>query len=630
MSEVRKAENDLVISSDALQNSLNGLKKIMESSLDIICTINDNGRFLNVSRASERILGYPPEDMINKSFVDFIVSDDVEKTVKESLKIVGGANANKFENRYIKKDGGIVLLEWTISWDKFERVAYCIGRDITENKILEKSLEVERQRFRDLYNEAPSCMGILKGPNYIFEIANPLYLQLIGKHDIVGKSAKDVFPELESQGLRSILDKVYNTGETFSAKEMLLKIDINGNGKLVNTYLNFIYQAHKDLNDKIDSIFFFVNDVTEQVVSRKKIEESAKQFKQIVETAQEGIWLMDEKETTIFVNKKLCEILEYDEQEMLGKKKHHFMDRQFLELADKKKGNLSKEAPGQEILKFIAKSGRKVWASISANPLFNEDNSYKGSLAMVTDITESVQLNEELNRQSIELRRSNKELEQFAYIASHDLQEPLRMVKSFMGLLHNKYDNKLDEQARKYIKFAVDGATRMERLIKDLLNYSMSIDEENTELANVTSIIEDVIENLSHQIKKSNAIINFADLPQISLPRISVGQLFQNLISNAIKYQPEGKVPYVVILADEKDNDWQFSIQDNGIGISEQYSEKIFTIFKRLHASHEYSGTGIGLAVCKKITEKLNGRIWVESAIGSGSTFYFTIPKIKI
>ena len=368
-------------------------------------------------------------------------------------------------------------------------------------------------------------------------------------------------------------------------------------------------------------------------------EQNEGKFRTLYQNIPEGLLLTVTDGNILSANPEACKMFQMTEDEICKLGRFGLVDPSDLRLKPLlEERALNKYARGEINLK--RKDGTIFPAIVTSVAFIDEGNEYR-TLLMVKDMSEvrkaendvlvsskALQnLNEELERQAIELRRSNLELEQFAYIASHDLQEPLRMVKSFMELLQRKYHDKLDSQATKYINFAVDGATRMEQLIKDLLNYSVSIDEKDNELADVITIVEDVIANLSHAIQESAAVIKYDSLPQLYLPRIYMGQLFQNLISNALKYQSEGNTPYILLSADEKDDHWEFSIQDNGIGISEKYSENIFTIFKRLHGKNEYSGTGIGLAICKKIIQKLNGKIWVKSLEGSGSTFYFTIPN---
>lgn len=226
-----------------------------------------------------------------------------------------------------------------------------------------------------------------------------------------------------------------------------------------------------------------------------------------------------------------------------------------------------------------------------------------------------------------ELARSNADLEQFAYIASHDLQEPLRMVTSYLQLLQKRYRDKLDADADEFIAYAVDGATRMQGLIQDLLSYSrVSTRGQPFKTVNGDRALRDALDNLKMAIAETNAIVTFDPLPQVMADGIQLTQLFQNLIANAIKFRRE--IPLKIHVGVKKsDENWLFSVSDNGIGIEEQYFEKIFLIFQRLHRRTDYPGTGIGLAICKKIVERHGGKIWLESKPNRGSIFYFTMPQ---
>lgn len=238
-----------------------------------------------------------------------------------------------------------------------------------------------------------------------------------------------------------------------------------------------------------------------------------------------------------------------------------------------------------------------------------------------------LELNNRLKRRAEELANSNVELERFAYVASHDLQEPLRMVTSFLQLLKKRYDDKLDETAVKYINFAVDGAERMKTLIMDLLDYSrVGSNTEPNEDVDLNLLIEDVRDVFGKTLDEVKATITVSPLPIVKGTRTQLFQLFQNLISNAIKYQSK-ESPKIQIRYKEEQDHYLFEVQDNGIGIDPAFHEKIFVIFHRLHSRSEYGGTGIGLAICKKIVERHNGNIWVKSAVGEGSTFFFTLSK---
>jgi light-regulated signal transduction histidine kinase (bacteriophytochrome) len=236
------------------------------------------------------------------------------------------------------------------------------------------------------------------------------------------------------------------------------------------------------------------------------------------------------------------------------------------------------------------------------------------------------QMLEQATLQSQELARSNADLEQFAYVASHDLQEPLRMVASYLQLLERRYRGQLDESADEFINYAVDGATRMQTLINDLLDYSR-VDSRGKSfvLTPCSAILDRAIANLQTTIKAAHATVTCAPLPEIMADATQLTQLFQNLISNAIKFCSD-QPPQIHISSQRRADTWLFSVQDNGIGIDSEYIDRIFLIFQRLHSRGEYPGTGIGLAICKKIIERHGGSIWVESQPGQGSTFYFTIP----
>jgi len=246
--------------------------------------------------------------------------------------------------------------------------------------------------------------------------------------------------------------------------------------------------------------------------------------------------------------------------------------------------------------------------------------------ALNTDLEHRVaERTAELDERAKDLARSNSELQQFAYVASHDLQEPLRMVASFTQLLAKRYGDKLDDDARDFINYAVDGATRLQTLISDLLNYSR-VGTQGKPLVptDSASMFQRVLESLQLTIQESGAAIVSDPLPMVLADPQQLGQLFQNLITNAIKFRGEHP-PQIRVLAERDGNDWKISVRDNGIGISREHADRIFVIFQRLHTKSEYPGTGIGLAVCKKIVERHNGRIWFEPSDKGGTTFCFTI-----
>jgi light-regulated signal transduction histidine kinase (bacteriophytochrome) len=259
--------------------------------------------------------------------------------------------------------------------------------------------------------------------------------------------------------------------------------------------------------------------------------------------------------------------------------------------------------------------------------MMDEKGKTASVLSLVLDITSQIETERELKENAERLTWSNAELQQFAYVASHDLQEPLRMVVSYLTLLDRRYSNDLDPQALEFRQYAVEGGERMRALIDALLAYSR-VDTKGKEfgLVDMGSVMEDVIQVLSVPIGETKAEITVGPMPTIAADGSQMFQLMQNLVNNAIKFN-EGPQPIIRVYADKAENLWKFAVTDNGIGIDAKYSEKIFQMFQRLHTKEEYPGNGVGLAIAKKIAERHGGRIWVESEEGMGAAFYFTIDE---
>jgi len=274
----------------------------------------------------------------------------------------------------------------------------------------------------------------------------------------------------------------------------------------------------------------------------------------------------------------------------------------------------------------VRKDGSRFRADVVITALRDKTGQLTGFGNIVRDITERKESEENL-KIAKELRRTNDQLEQFAYVASHDLQEPLRMVASFTQLLAKRYKGQLDADADEFIAYAVDGCNRMQALIRGLLAYSRSGSDSPTlqEISSEHSLNE-ALAGLRSTIDESGAIVTHDPLPAITVDGTQLIQVFQNLVGNAIKYR-SGAVPKVHVSARKEAHEWIFSVRDNGLGIAPQYFEKIFVLFQRLHGRNEFNGTGIGLAICKKIMEQLGGRIWVESQPDEGSTFHFSLPE---
>ena len=357
-------------------------------------------------------------------------------------------------------------------------------------------------------------------------------------------------------------------------------------------------------------------------IKRKQLEQ---ELNQVFDYSQDIICIADFKGYFKKINPVAVQILGYTEEELLNRPFNEFVHPDDRNLTSKRIEALSNDEPTYYFEnRYITKTGKTVWFAWTSKSSPEE----KLIFAVAKDITDKKKLEEKLEEHIQRLATSNKELEQFAYMASHDLQEPLRMVTSFLDKLDKKYSDVIDDKGKQYIYFAVDGAIRMRQIILDLIEFSRASKlDNNKEQVNVNELVSDVILLYKNQIKESNATIEVGNLPTISVYNAPLSQVFQNLISNALKYRQNGKAPIIKINCTEILGHWMFSIKDNGIGINKDYFEKIFVIFQRLHNKDEYAGTGIGLAIVKKIINNLDGKIWLESEEGEGTVFYFTIPK---
>jgi len=274
----------------------------------------------------------------------------------------------------------------------------------------------------------------------------------------------------------------------------------------------------------------------------------------------------------------------------------------------------------------LRKGGTRLDVSVSVSPIRDVSGNIIAASTIARDITESKQVEVQMRKMMTELERSNQELGQFAYVASHDLKEPLRAVTSCVQLLRKGYGDKLDERGVEFINHAVDGAKRMQQLIDGLLSFSrLEQQESELQLVNLSAPVTHACENLEAAIAEGNVQVHVGSLPTLKCHTSQMVQLFQNLIGNAVKFRRD-EAPEVWIDAERKNGDWLFSVRDNGIGFEPEFNERIFGLFQRLHTRRKYSGTGIGLAICKKIVERHQGRIWAESQPNHGTTFSFTLP----
>jgi len=348
-----------------------------------------------------------------------------------------------------------------------------------------------------------------------------------------------------------------------------------------------------------------------------------------------SVAVADSQGTITYVNEKFCAICQYSKDELIGQNHrilnsgHHpqeFFQQMYHDIAQ------GKVWRGE--IKNRAKDGSIYWVDTTIVPTAGAQGKARQYVTIRTDITQRKFTEQalaraalELSRRDEELARSNVELEQFAYVASHDLQEPLRTIANYTQLLGERYRGKLDEQADKYIAYSVDSAVRMQSLIHDLLEFARvgKVEIEHS-ATGCGAVVDEVLKNLQAVVKESGAVVNWSSLPVVMIDRGQLLQVFQNLIANAIKFHG-ADTPVIQIDSEKKEHEWVLTISDNGIGVPIESWHDIFVIFRRLHTRTEYAGNGIGLSICKKIIERHGGRIWIEAQARPGSCFKFTLPS---
>ncbi len=375
-------------------------------------------------------------------------------------------------------------------------------------------------------------------------------------------------------------------------------------------------------------IWININSLNKIDYKRRETEEDVKRLANIVNSSKDAIISADLNSLISSWNRGAEEIYGYSAHEMIGKPISNLMSlsewKKFSKLEEKvKKG----KSIGPYEAKRLKNDDTEMYVSVTLSPIKSYEDEVIGTATITRDISKRKKIEEELKDTIDKLERSNYELQQFAYITSHDLQEPLRAIASFAQLLEKRYKNRLDSDADEYIDFVVDSAVRMKEMIQGLLYYSrVGTRGEKFQLISAEETLKDALSNLKLLIKENEAQVTYDKLPMVTADKGQLIQLFQNLIENAIKFKKSNIAPKIHISSRKDKEMYIFSVSDNGIGMEPQYTDKIFEVFKRLHTIDEYKGAGIGLAISKRIIERHKGKIWVKSELNNGSTFYFSIP----
>ncbi len=641
------------------QNTLNTIKKLHAVFPELAILVIANSFDENVLKA----LTYGAQDFLIKGeyharaleksiFYTFKKKElglNLEKIIDE--KIIDEKIIDEKDTKKLIENLTFVLQELRVHHIELEM----------QNEELRKTwdeLEESRSEYQDLYDYAP--IGILsideKGLIINANLTSADMLN-IERNKLIKRA---FILLLSNESRRKFHQHLTEVNETRTKQQCQLEI-IRNDGTTFNAALETTPLLKE--NGYSNELRIALSDITEQ-----KIAELAKaKLASLVNSSTDGIVEIDLNGCILSWNQGASKIYGYSESEILGKSVFKLVP---ADRKDEMNGLMENLRKGTGVNNFetvrLNKSGQEIDISLTLSPIKDTQGKIMSASAIIRDISDKKKIEMELvaYRKTLEeqvrerteelvdanerlktliseheksgiklvnlvdeLKRSNKELEQFAYVASHDLQEPLRMVSSFTQLLERQYKDKLDADADEYINYAVNGAKRMQLLINDLLAFSRvaTRGEEFAEV-DINEVLEQAIFDLEIAIEENNVIVTNDTMPIICADHSQMVQLFQNLIGNAIKYHSE-KTPRINISAKEEEGEWVFLVSDNGIGIDPEYHERIFQIFQRLHEIHVYSGTGIGLAICKKIVERHGGCIWVDSEIGEGATFYFSIPK---
>ena len=589
-----------------------------------IFMLDPKGQVVSWNAGAERIKGYTAEEIIGQNFSCFFSPEDIQRGRPEELLRLTALNGRHEERSVrVREDGSPFAVNVTLTALRDPagklRGFSKVSRDISASSESEA-------KYRGLLEAAPDAMVVVNTVGEIILLNVQAEKQFgYSRDELVGQRVKNIIPEgfaerLIADGLRSTADQ--------PAQEIGTGIELIGRRKNGTDFPIEIMLSPLDSADGI-LVTAAIRDISVRKEADKHLAQMESRYRGLLEAAPDAMVVVNTLGEIVLLNEQAERQFGFLRDELVGQKVKRIIPEGFAErlIADALRSR--EDALAQQIGTGIELVGqRKDGTSFPIEIMLSPLDSAEGILvtAAIRDITTRKRSDSDLMQKIDELYRSNEELGQFAYIASHDLQEPLRMVASYTQLLSRRYKGRLDSDADEFISFAVDGANRMHRLIHDLLAFSR-VGTKGRELLDISSehALKHALINLRGAIEESSALVTYDRLPVVQADETQLVQLFQNLIGNAIKYQNPG-VPRVHISAVKQDQTrWMFSVNDNGIGIDSLYFDKIFGMFQRLHKREEFAGTGIGLAICKKIVERHSGTLSVESQLGEGSTFSFTL-----
>ena len=605
---------------------------LLEAAPDAMVVVSQSGEIVLLNVQAEKRFGYRRDELVGQKVKNIIPEGFAERLLADGTRSAAEALAQQIgtgiELYGRRKNGSDFPIEIMLSpLESVEGTLVTAAiRDISVRKEAERHLARMESRYRGLLEAAPDAMVVVNQGGGIV-LLNVQAEKQFGYHrdELLGQRVKNIIPEgfaerLIADGLRSAEDAL--------AQRIGTGIELTGRRKNGTEFPIEIMLSPLESAEGI-LVTAAIRDISVRKEAEKNLARMEGRYRGLLEAAPDAMVVVNQSGEIVLLNVQAEKQFGYRRDELVGQRVKNIIPEGFAErlIADGLRS--AEDALAQQIGTGIELNGRrKDGSEFPIELMLSPLESSEGILvtAAIRDITTRRTAEAHLLLKVAELNRSNVELGQFAYIASHDLQEPLRMVASYTQLLARRYKGKLDSDADEFIAFAVDGASRMQRLIQDLLAYSR-VGTKGTELLNTSSeeALQQSLNNLRGAISESGALVTHDPLPDVLADETQLVQLFQNLVGNAIKYQNSG-IPRVHVAAVKNgEQRWAFSVQDNGLGIDPQYFNRIFGMFQRLHKREEFAGTGIGLAICKKIVERHGGTISVESQPGHGSTFCFAL-----
>jgi PAS domain S-box-containing protein len=621
----------------ALRASEEHFRRIVDTAHVAFVSIDEDGLITSWNPQAERTFGWSKAEAVGERLSRTIIPhryrDAHERGLKEFLATGRGSLLNRrFEIEALHKDGQEFPVELSITPVRVEGeyVFNAFFHDVSERKRAEENL----RQLANIVRSSSDAM-IAMTLDGVITSWNPGAEQLYGyaAGEAIGRRIHMLIPAHRAGEEEKILDRVRTGGRVDLHETERVRKD----GSVVD--ISVTVSPIKDAVGTIVGASSISRDITERKQADRALREIQEGFRTAFEHAPIGMALFSvdtgDEGRLLEVNRSLSELTGYSTQQLLEMDLARITHPGDID-ADQPLAEqlLAGKIPNYRIEKrYLHRDGRTIWVTYSSSTVHDSSGKLLYGVAQVEDITERKQAEErlanlaaELEQRAAELERSNADLQQFAYAASHDLSEPLRMVSSFVQLLAKRYSGKLDSDADEFIGFAVDGVTRMQALIDGLLIYSRAgTSDYALEPVDCSEVVRTTLSTLRTSLQESGARVTMDPLPTIQGDPTQLSQLFQNLISNAIKFVADGP-PQIHISAEPENGNWLFSVQDNGIGIDPEHVQRIFAVFQRLHGRGEYPGSGVGLAICKRIVERHGGQIRVEARPEGGSIFYFTIP----